>query len=181
MGPSDQYQVREGHQLNDGVQRHGIRLHRGLRWSDRPLSGRMICHLVGIVLEQASVFWCSCWWRWRRRYRHRRFWPGVAFCTQAGWEPLVVNARRCQSFVARIRETETEGSKPFANVGCIDGGPPIEAKRVLKKSCTTRHPVSHMGVSHSRFCKYGSGTSGSAQHEQRSGGGTWAHDMAMRV
>ena len=61
-------------------------------------------------------------------------------------EPLVVNARRCQSFVARIRETETEGSKPFANVGCIDGGPPIEAKRVLKKSCTTRHPVSHMGV-----------------------------------
>ena len=87
-----------------------------------------------------------------------------------------MNARRCQSFVARIRETETEGSKPFANVGCIDGGPPIEAKRVLKKSCTTRHPVSHMGVPHSRLCKYGSGTSGSAQHAQRSGGGTWAHD-----
>ena len=52
---------------------------------------------------------------------------------------------------------------------------------MLKKSCTTRHPVSHMGVSHSRLCKYGSGTSGSAQHAQRSGGGTWAHDMAMRA
>ena len=50
-------QVREGHQLKDGVQRHGIWLHRGLRWSDRPLSGRMICHLVGIVLEHRPA--CS--------------------------------------------------------------------------------------------------------------------------
>ena len=71
---------------------------------------------------------------------------GSTFLHAGGVGAIVVNARRCQSFVARIRETETEGSKPFANVGCIDGGPPIEAKRVLKKSCTTRHPVSHMGV-----------------------------------